>query len=315
MPPPFDSRIAGHNWPAREFRSTRHDLSNAGEAPVVRLTTLGHNGEMISNGVAPLDGRCVRNTREWSGLHAFEAQYEAKTSLPEHEHTEPFFTYVLRGSYTENARGTPRECSAGDVIIHPPGDTHRNTVGRQGTASLNVQINSDLWDFLNTSAEVRSVTGRVLSDDIQWAAIAVWREFHRKDAASPVALTESVAVFCNALVENRQRSSLPISRRLDAAAELIGDCRERVPTLSEVAAGVGVHPMHLVKLFRRRFRCSMGEFVRRRRIAWACDELANRDRTISSIAVEAGFADHAHFTRTFRRVTGCTPAWWRAHLP
>ena len=264
---------------------------------------------------APLDGRRVRNTREWSGLHAFEAQYEPKASLPEHEHTEPFFTYVLRGNYTEHACGKPRECCAGDVIIHPPGDTHWNTVGHQGTASLNVQISADLWDLLTSSAEVRSATGRVLSDDSQWAAIAVWREFHREDAASTLALTESVAVFCASLVDIRQRSSLAISRRLDLAAEVIGDCRQRVPTLSEVASQVGVHPMHLVKLFRRRYRCSLGEFVRRRRVAWARNELANRDRTISSIAAEAGFADHAHFTRTFRRLTGCTPAWWRAHLP
>lgn len=264
---------------------------------------------------APLDGRRVRNTREWSGLHAFEAQYEPRASLAEHEHTEPFFTYVLRGNYTEHACGKPRACSAGDVIIHPPGDTHSNTVGPQGTASLNVQISPDLWDFLSASAEVRSVTGRALSDDNQWAAIAVWREFHRDDVASPLALTESVALFCASFVEIRQRSSLPISRRVDAAAELIGDCRERVPTLSDLAAKVGVHPMHLAKLFRRRFHCSLGEFVRRRRVAWACSELANRERTISSIAVEAGFADHAHFTRTFRRLTGCTPAWWRAHLP
>jgi len=267
------------------------------------------------NGTAPLDGRCVRTRRQWSGLHAFEAQYDAKTSLPEHEHGEPFFTYVLRGSYTENASGTPRMCSAGDVIIHPPGDTHSNAVGHQGTASLNVQISPDLWDFLSSSAEVRSVTGLVLSDDIQWAAIAVWREFHRDDAATALALTESVALFCASLVEIRQRASLSISGRLDSAAEMIGDCRQRAPTLSEVASEVGVHPMHLAKLFRRRYRCSLGEFARRRRVAWACNELANRDRTISSIAAEAGFADHAHFTRTFRRIAGCTPAWWRAHLP
>jgi AraC family transcriptional regulator len=278
-------------------------------------TTLAPSPTAALSDTSPLDGRYVRTRREWSGLHAFEAQYEPRASLSEHEHSEPFFTYVLRGSYAEYASGTRRTCSAGDVIIHPPGDTHSNAVGRDGTASLNVQINPDLWDYLTSSAEVRSITGHVLSDDIQWAAIAVWREFHRDDDVSTLALTEAVALFCASLVDIRQRSCLPISRRLDSAAELLGDFRTRVPTLSEIACQVGVHPMHLAKLFRRRYRCSLGEFVRRRRVAWACNELANRDRTISSIAVEAGFADHAHFTRTFRRITGCTPAWWRTHLP
>jgi len=262
-----------------------------------------------------LEARCVRHTRDWSGLHAFEAQYEPGAALPEHEHAEPFFTYVLCGSYTEHAWKTPRDCSSGDVVIHPPGDTHSNTVGRHGTASLNVQISPDLWDFLCSSSAARSVTGQVVSGDIQWAAIAVWREFHRNDAAAALALTESVALFCASLVEIRERACLPVARRLDAAAQMIGDVTVRVPTLTEVAAQVGVHPMHLAKLFRRRFGCSLGEFVRRRRVSWACNELANRDRTISSIAAEAGFADHAHFTRIFRRLTGCTPRWWREHLP
>lgn len=96
---------------------------------------------------------------------------------------------------------------------------------------------------------------------------------------------------------------------------LRGDDRlSAVPGLLEVAHVVGVHPMHLAKLFRRRYGCSMGEFVRRRRIAWACDQLAEESMTISAIAAQAGFADHAHFTRTVRRLTGCTPQWYRARL-
>jgi AraC family transcriptional regulator len=83
------------------------------------------------------------------------------------------------------------------------------------------------------------------------------------------------------------------------------------PSLSEVARIAGVHPMHLAKLFRKRFGYSMGEFIRRQRIAWACDQLSHDTGTISFIAASAGFADHAHFTRTFRRITGCSPSWYR----
>ena len=72
--------------------------------------------------------------------------------------------------------------------------------------------------------------------------------------------------------------------------------------------------MHLAKLFRKRFGYSMGEFVRRQRIRWACEQLAHDDATIATIAVRAGFADHAHFTRTFRRITGCSPRWYRQRI-
>lgn len=39
--------------------------------------------------------------------------------------------------------------------------------------------------------------------------------------------------------------------------------------------------------------------------------LAKPDLPLTEIAVAAGFADQAHFTRTFRRLTGVTPAAWR----
>jgi len=84
--------------------------------------------------------------------------------------------------------------------------------------------------------------------------------------------------------------------------------------LADVARIAEVHPMHLAKLFRKRFGYSMGEYLRRQRIAWACAQLSRSTGTISRIAVDAGFADHAHFTRTFRRITGCSPSWYRNHV-
>ena len=37
-------------------------------------------------------------------------------------------------------------------------------------------------------------------------------------------------------------------------------------------------------------------------------------QSLASIAIDAGFADQAHFTRSFRKQTGATPGLWRRHL-
>ncbi|MGH7699154.1 MAG: helix-turn-helix domain-containing protein [Gemmatimonadales bacterium] len=39
--------------------------------------------------------------------------------------------------------------------------------------------------------------------------------------------------------------------------------------------------------------------------------MVQTDERISAIAAEAGFADQAHLTRSFKRVTGSTPAAYR----
>lgn len=49
------------------------------------------------------------------------------------------------------------------------------------------------------------------------------------------------------------------------------------------------------------------------RVAAARDLLADPDRTVTDVGYLTGFADSAHFTRTFRRATGETPSAWRAH--
>jgi AraC family transcriptional regulator len=263
---------------------------------------------MHRQGSNSLEGRSVRRTRAWDGLRAFEAVYDPHTALAMHEHSGPFFTYVLRGEYVERTPCMDRDCRRGSVILHPPCDAHANAVGPRGTMSLNVEIVPELW------AELGGVSGQVLSGDVEWLAATVWREFHRDDAAARLGMDEAVALLCASLQVNQKSAGSISARRLATSAEYISEHLPTAPGLAEVAHIAGVHPMHLARLFRQRYGYSMGEFVRRRRIAWACGQLAGSDATISAIALSAGFADHAHFTRTFRRVTGCTPSWYRRHV-
>jgi AraC family transcriptional regulator len=154
----------------------------------------------------------------------------------------------------------------------------------------------------------------VLSGDLEWCAMRVWREFHRDDAASVVGLEEAMATLCGRLRHQDLPTRYVASRRLATCLEFLSARLETPPRLSEVARISGVHPMHLARLFRQRFGYSMGEYVRRSRIAWACDLLQQDGRTIGETAIRVGFADHAHFTRTFVRVTGCTPRWYRSRV-
>jgi AraC family transcriptional regulator len=262
-----------------------------------------------------LGARHVRRAVKRSGLHAFEAIYAPHSRLPDHEHAAPFFTYVLRGGYAERVGGVTRECERGSVIFHRGSESHANFVGSQGTASLNVEIAPSAWRELTGSpAGRRDIMGCVLGGDVEWRAFAVWREFHRDDAASALGMDEAVALLCAAVCAGRASGLFQPDRRLDRCAEYLAERLDTPPRLAEVAEIAGLHPMHLARIFRQRFGCSMGEFVRRRRVAWACEQLARGGDTIARVAVSAGFADHAHFTRTFRRITGCTPQWYSRNI-
>ena len=84
--------------------------------------------------------------------------------------------------------------------------------------------------------------------------------------------------------------------------------------LSEIAAEAGVHPVHLAREFRKYYGTSVGEYLRRVRIEYACRELMGSDAAVTNIAFAAGFADQSHFSRTFKRLCGTTPGRYRASV-
>ena len=84
--------------------------------------------------------------------------------------------------------------------------------------------------------------------------------------------------------------------------------------LSEIAAEAGVHPVHLAREFRKHYGTSVGEYLRRVRIEYACRELMDSNVAVTNIALAAGFADQSHFSRTFKRLCGTTPGRYRASV-
>ena len=73
-----------------------------------------------------------------------------------------------------------------------------------------------------------------------------------------------------------------------------------------------MHPVHLARQFRASQGCTVGEYIRRVRVGFARRELVMTDKPIAEIALSAGFFDQSQLTKTFKRVTGRTPAAYRA---
>jgi len=97
-------------------------------------------------------------------------------------------------------------------------------------------------------------------------------------------------------------------RWLEQARELLHAHFADTLSLSEVAAAVGVHPAHLARVFRQQYRCSVGDYLRKLRVEFACRQLATSDRPLLEIALAAGFADQSHFSKTFKSLRGMTPS-------
>ena len=79
----------------------------------------------------------------------------------------------------------------------------------------------------------------------------------------------------------------------------------------ELAKLVQLSSFHFCRVFRVSFGSSPHGYVTKRRIERAQGLILTRKLPLGQIAVDCGFADQAHFTKLFRRLTGESPGEWR----
>ena len=98
---------------------------------------------------------------------------------------------------------------------------------------------------------------------------------------------------------------------LARAADFVHDNFTTAISLEEVAQVAGVHTAHLSRVFRQKMGCTVGEYLRRLRFEFACQQILSTEKPLCEVALDAGFADQSHFNRIFRTRMGVTPFAYR----
>lgn len=103
-----------------------------------------------------------------------------------------------------------------------------------------------------------------------------------------------------------------------SAAERVAVVREQVREtlarpycLAEMAAAAGLSVPHFSQIFHRQTGQAPIDYLIRQRIRNACRLLDTTDTAVAAIAAEVGYSDPYYFTRSFRRVMGCSPRAYR----
>ena len=82
-------------------------------------------------------------------------------------------------------------------------------------------------------------------------------------------------------------------------------------TIAHLARVVDMSEFHFARLFKVTTGASPHQYVMNRRIQLVKTLLRTTDLLLGEIAHHAGFADHSHMGREFKRATGLTPSEWR----
>ena len=95
------------------------------------------------------------------------------------------------------------------------------------------------------------------------------------------------------------------------ASEIITKGFEKSLEIQQIANRVGLSVSQLNRRFRAVYQINPSEYLQRVRVHEASKMLAETDYTIGKVALDTGFYDQAHLTRTFRRWMGIPPSEFR----
>lgn len=98
---------------------------------------------------------------------------------------------------------------------------------------------------------------------------------------------------------------------LSRAVDLLRNNIAQSVRISAVAGSLNISTVTLSRLFHERFRKSPKEYLLELRMERARELLCFTDEPVKRIAQETGFRSASFFTKTFRELTGLSPADWR----
>lgn len=250
------------------------------------------------------------------GISVVETHFATDLIIPQHEHVNPFFCFVLDGRGTRSwptRRGADGPMS---LTFFPAGVPHANCWYGAGGRALHLEFSPTWLQRLGGRTRVLDRPDDFASGAPLSFMRRLVRECHEQDCATPLAVEGLVLELLAACERSVPRvATVGGSRRwLGRVEALLHDRFRESLTLEEIASDNHVSADHLAREFRKHFGCTVGEYVRQLRLDFACAQLTRGHDSLAAIAQAAGFTDQSHFTRMFRRRMGLTPGAYRAQL-
>ena len=248
---------------------------------------------------------------EASGFRFTEQSYNTYAKLPYHAHELSHFCLVIAGNYDERIGSRKFERKPASLVYYPPDVTHAEEHLSNGRHFL-VEIDSKGLDRVREYGAQLDEPAFLSSRSSFNLAIKMYQEFGERDELSPLVLESiSTELLIAASRQMPGESDQKPPRWLERVKEYLDEYYCEPPGLNELARAADVHPTHLARVFRKFEKCTAGDYVRKVRIRNARKMILATELPLVNIALETGFSDQAHFSRSFKRETGMTPSQFR----
>jgi AraC family transcriptional regulator len=253
----------------------------------------------------------VRKRVETGGFIMSEVGYDSGSRLTEHAHENAHFCFVIRGTYTETHGRQEIACRPSTVTFRPAGEAHEDRFDQDDVEVVTLEVPPSWTERLSQESIALRHSLTFQGGSVPWLADRLVSEFRRMDAGARLVMEGIALEMIAESARHTATTERSLPEWLAKARELLHARFSERLTLDDIASEVGVHPVHLATVFRKKYDRTVGEYVRERRIDYARRELVSGTTPLATIALDAGFANQGHFSSTFKQITGFTPAAYR----
>ncbi len=237
---------------------------------------------------------------------------QADREVPRHTHEDAHFLLIVDGVYITSATRVAGQCLSSTLIFNPAGTTHRDRFKTRGGRFFTVSLKYEFFARPDDGVRLLDRSVGVSDAEVSWLGSRLYRELQTAEGGSTLMMEGLTFELVASFVRQQTVTAKAPPRPLRLAFEMIQDRYTETLTVAEIATEVEMHPVYLVRSFRKHFQMTIGEYQRKLRVQFACREIATGRRQLSEIALVAGFYDQSHFDRTFKQMVGMTPTEYRA---
>ena len=251
---------------------------------------------------------------EVNGFRVTNAAFPSLLTLPSHYHEVACFAVVLQGAVEKICPCHAYELPAASIVTMPPQERHCDQFATDGAHMLVVEPVQVDEDVLQPCAHLFDLIHLARDETVAAIARRITRELQTPDQISSL-VVNGLLFELLAVAVRRQRPFITNESAPPAWLKTVHDYLHSYFNQSfqlvDLADEVGIHPVHLSRVFRTHYGMTFGDYVRRLRVEWARHQLTASKEPLAQLAQAAGFADQSHFTRVFKQMMGMTPGQYR----
>lgn len=237
-----------------------------------------------------------------------------------HSHVHFSIGAITAGCSTYLHEQSQCRVDAGTVVLMNPGDVHAcNPIDEQPWSYVMLYVETpwltDLQHQLGFSDDLafRRFSATHTQDAGLFSGLKALFEVlvdHERDVLDKhSAAVEFFTAVQQTLNPGDQAQREP-NFKLERAADYIRDHCTQMLKLEDICDAAQLSPSYLIRAFKQHFGMTPHAFLINRRIQFARERL-RRGQLIADVALEAGFADQAHFQRVFKQHLAATPGQYR----